>query len=83
MPKLHEDPQSHKTQMSKIPLQRAEKIFPALKESTSCTVVPASCNCTCVTSSDDTQEVICIKVEEDQVVGVEVEEFPEPITFLC
>ena len=31
----------------------------------SCTVVPASCSCTSVTSSDDAHEVNSIKVEED------------------
>lgn len=47
----------------------------------SCAVVPASCSCTSVISSDDTHEVISIKVEEDSGVAVKVEAIPEPISF--
>ena len=47
----------------------------------SCTVVPASCICTSVTPSDDAQEVISIKVDEDSGVTVKVEEIPQPISF--
>jgi len=38
----------------------------------SCTVVPASCCCTSVTTSDDTREVISIKAEEDLDDAVKV-----------
>jgi len=47
----------------------------------SCTVVAGSCCCTSVTTSDDAQEVISIKAEEDLDVAVKVEEIPEPIPF--
>ena len=63
-----------------IVLQKAENIFPALKEGTSCTVHPASCSCTSVTPPDDAPEVISVKVEEDSGVAVKLE-LPEPITF--
>jgi hypothetical protein len=69
--------------MQKIPkivLERAENIFPALKETTSCTVNPASCSCTSVTLPDDAPEVISVKVEQDSGVAVKLE-LPEPIIF--
>ena len=47
----------------------------------SCTVVPASCSCTCVTASDDACEEISVKAEEDSGVTMKVEEIPEPVSF--
>jgi hypothetical protein len=51
----------------------------------SCTVslevVPGSSSETGITTSDDSQAVVDINVEEDANVTIKVEEIPEPISF--